>query len=609
MFSNKTFLLISTVVIVSLYSCNKDYYSVGIELYNNQFNNLKSKTFPIFSYQESFDKVQTNNLSSLHLGIYEDNFFGQISSSFISQLDISSIGNFGDFSQELEFEGSLTDIRVILEDEQITSVYLDLPFFNNTNDSDNDGVIDLYDVDPVNSSSDSDNDGLSDIEELRAGTNPLSSDTDNDGIIDSQDTETVGYNPDSKVYEIDSIFGNENGEFDLKVYELTYFLNNLDPSNNFESSKEYFSNDDFFNEGFYGEKLHDDRVKLNFDEISVFFNEDDPVTEDINELNEVNYFETPRIRVPLDKEFFQQLIIDKEGSEELAKQSSFNNYFKGLIVKSDNFSDNLYMMLDLLNARVVINYDYNYYNANGTDDVTDDFIERRDKTAVIPFGGVSINLFDHNGYSQEITDQINLSKENIDANKIYLNGSKFISKIKLFSDNNTISEDLNLFKENDLLINEANIVLYLDKAIHGTSDAYLPKRLYLYSYDNGEPIEDYNKDLSVDFSPFSRNTDKYLFGGFLQYDSSNNPVSYKFDVTNHVSNIIRYDSLNIDLGLTVTSDIDNTFSRKGYLSSSKTITIPDASVSFPFPVALFGSNPDQQNMSKRLKLEVLYTEY
>jgi len=225
MFSNKTFLLISTVVIVSLYSCNKDYYSVGIELYNNQFNNLQSKTFPIFSYQESFDKVQTNNLSSLHLGIYEDNFFGQISSSFISQLDISSIGNFGDFSQELEFEGSLTDIRVILEDEQITSVYLDLPFFNNTNDSDNDGVIDLYDVDPVNSSSDSDNDGLSDIEELRAGTNPLSSDTDNDGIIDSQDTETVGYNPDSKVYEIDSIFGNENGEFDLKVYELTYFLN------------------------------------------------------------------------------------------------------------------------------------------------------------------------------------------------------------------------------------------------------------------------------------------------------------------------------------------------------------------------------------------------
>ena len=168
--------------------------------------------------------------------------------------------------------------------------------------------------------------------------------------------------------------------------------------------------------------MHDGRVKLDFNEISVFYNEDDPATEEINELNEVNYFETPRIRVPLDIDFFQQLIINKEGSDELAKKSSFNNYFKGLIVKAENFSDNLYMLLDLSNARIVINYDYNYYNANGTDDVTDDIIERKMKTSSIPFGGVSINLYDHTGYSQEIVDEINLSKENNTSKKIYLNG-------------------------------------------------------------------------------------------------------------------------------------------------------------------------------------------
>ena len=136
MFLKKVNLLIPILILVSLSSCNKDYYSVGIELYDNQFSDLKSKIFPVFSYQESLDKVQTNNLSSLHLGRYNDNFFGQINSSFISQLDISSIGDFGDFSQEQENEGSLTDIRVMVEDEQITSVYLDLPFYNNTNDSD-----------------------------------------------------------------------------------------------------------------------------------------------------------------------------------------------------------------------------------------------------------------------------------------------------------------------------------------------------------------------------------------------------------------------------------------------------------------------------------------
>ena len=76
-----------------------------------------------------------------------------------------------------------------------------------------------------------------------------------------------------------------------------------------------------------------------------------------------------------------------------------------------------------------------------------------------------------------------------------------------------------------------------------------------------------------------------------------------------VSNIIRHDSLNIDLGLTITSDIDNVFLRKGFISPTKTVIIPESSVSYPFPVALFGSNPEPQNISKQLKLEVLYSEY
>jgi len=37
--------------------------------------------------------------------------------------------------------------------------------------------------------------------------------------------------------------------------------------------------------------------------------------------------------------------------------------------------------------------------------------------------------------------------------------------------------------------------------------------------------------------------------------------------------------------------------------------LPSSSLSLPFPVALFGSSPDQANLSKRIKLEVLYTEY
>ena len=231
-------------------SCNKDYYSVGIDLFEQEFQNLKSETFPIFSYQESLEKVQTNNLSNVHLGSFNDDFFGNTNSSFISQLDVSLLQTFGDYNQVQENEGSLDDIRVINEEETLTAVYLDLPFFNNTNDSDGDGVIDLYDSDPQNIESDSDGDGLSDIIEFEAGTNPLSNDSDGDGILDPNDTDSSSYNVEQQVYEIDSVFGNRSAEFDLKVYELTYYLSTLDPANNFESSKAYFSDDDFYEQGF-----------------------------------------------------------------------------------------------------------------------------------------------------------------------------------------------------------------------------------------------------------------------------------------------------------------------------------------------------------------------
>ena len=591
-------------------SCNKDYYSVGIDLFEQEFQNLKSETFPIFSYQESLEKVQTNNLSNVHLGSFNDDFFGNTNSSFISQLDVSLLQTFGDYNQVQENEGSLDDIRVINEEETLTAVYLDLPFFNNTNDSDGDGVIDLYDSDPQNIESDSDGDGLSDIIEFEAGTNPLSNDSDGDGILDPNDTDSSSYNVEQQVYEIDSVFGNRSAEFDLKVYELTYYLSTLDPANNFESSKAYFSDDDFYEQGFYGKTLHDDSVNLNFDEIPVFYTEDDPATEE-DELSQVNFYETPRLRVPLDVNFFQRTFINLEGSEKFVNQANFNNFFKGLIVRAENFTDDLYMMLDISNSRIVLEYDYNSYNINGTyNDVSDDTIETKKASSVIPLGGVTINIYDHENFDPKILAEVNTSAKNLPSEKIYLNGSKFISKLKLFSNDNSVSDELKSFMSKDVLINEANIVLHLDEEMSKSNSKTLPERLYIYSYDNGSPIEDYNKDFSIDYTTTSLNMNKFTFGGLLQYDSNDNPTSYKFNITNHVSNIVRNDSLNIDLGLTTMSNIDDVFTLKnGYLPNMKKILLPSSSLSFPFPVSLFGSSPDQSNISKRLKLEILYTEY
>ena len=602
----RTFILL--LYFTFIISCNKDYYSVGIEIFDQQFNDLKSKTFPIFSYQQSLDKVQTNNISSVQLGTFNDKFFGITNSGFISQLDVFSLQTFGDFNQDQEIEGSPSDVRVINEEEQLIGVYLDLPFFNNTNDTDGDGVIDLYDVDSSNPESDSDNDGISDITELRAGLNPLSSDSDNDGINDSNDDDNSTYNSESQVYEIDSVFGNRNASFDLKVYQLTYYLSTLDPNDNFESTKEYFSNDNFYQKGYYGKTLHDEKVTLSFDEIPVLFQEDDPTTEP-DELTQVNYFETPRIRASLDISFFQRYIMNLEGSDKLTNQANFNNYFNGIIVKAENFSDDLFMSLDISNARIVLEYDYNFYNTNGTDDISDDIIERKKKVNTIPLGGVTYNIHEHNGFSQNIKNEIIASDDDIPSEKIYLNGTKFVSKLKLFSNDNSISSELKKFKANDILINEANIILHIDNNIHMSNYEFLPKRLYLYSHRDGEPIDDFNKDFSINYNPKAVNANKFLFGGLLQYDSNNLPTSYKFNITNHISNIVRYDSLNIDLGLTTTYNVEDTSLKNGYFANQNKIILPSSSIALPFPVALFGSNTNEINISKKLKLEIIYTEY
>ncbi len=595
------------IFLILISSCNKDYYSVGIELYDDQFRDLKSKTFPIFSYQESLDKVQTNNISSLHLGTFNNDLFGRTNSGFISQLNISSLQSFGLYSQEQEIEGS-TDVTVINENEKLTGVYLELPFFNNTNDSDADGVIDIYDVDPLDPLSDSDNDGIDDITELRAGLNPLSNDSDNDGVLDPNDSDNEGYNTTAQVYEIDSIFGNRSASFNLKVSELTYYLSDLDPGNNFESQKEYFSDDDFYNRGFYGETLHDGKITLNFDEIPVLYSEDDPTTEE-DELSQVNYFDTPRLRVPLNINFFQRRFINQEGSDKLTDQATFNHYFKGLIVKAEKFSDDLYMSFDIFNSRIVFEYDYDFYNTNGTDDISDDIIETRKTSSTVSLGGISYNLYEHLNISDSILSSLSSSNDNLSSDKIYLNGTKFVSKLKLFSDDNSISSSLQEFKDKDILINEANIILHLDQQIYNSNYDFLPNRLYLYSYDDGFPIEDYNKDFSINYNPSAVNANKFLFGGLLQYDANNKPTSYKFNITNHVSNIVRHDSLNIDLGLTTTSNVEDISLKNGYLYNKQKLTLPSSSVSLPFPVSIFGSSPNQKDLSKQLKLEVLYTEY
>ena len=608
-FIRKIFYFASLAIFLT--SCNKDYFTVGSELFNGEFEDLNSIVFPVFSYQESTVKVATNNLPNVHLGKYNDDYYGALESSFVSQLDISYLPIFGDFSQQQEQEGSEIDIRVINEEEVLYAVYLDIPFFNNRNDSDTDGVIDLYDVDPNNSSSDSDLDGISDIDELRAELNPLSNDSDGDGILDPDDDDNSGYDSQRRVYEIDSIYGNRNASFDLKVYELTYYLHHLDIENNFEYNAQYFSDQDFYANGFSGQVLHDDNINLNLEEVPILYYQDDPETTVI-ETGQVEYYESPRIRVPLNVEFFQRRLMNFEGLDQLKNADNFNHHLRGLIVKADNFSDDLYMLLDIYNAQVVLEYNYNWYNSMGTVTTDDDVIERRKKSNAMPFGGVYVNHYSYQDPNEKVQQVISSSEEGTPSNRIFLQGPRLTSRIKLFAENEfDLPNVIHELASQDVIINEANLVLNIDKSAHDLSHDLLPNRLYLYSYNNGATLEDYNKDFTIDYNLGSVNANKYVFGGMLEYDSNNKPDRYKFNITNHVNNIINKDSLNIDLGLVVNSNIEDITLRRAFTNpqNNKTL-IPTSVIVSPYSVVLYGSHPnDSISFYKRLSLEILYTKY
>ena len=608
-FIRKIFYFASLAIFLT--SCNKDYFTVGSELFNGEFEDLNSIVFPVFSYQESTVKVATNNLPNVHLGKYNDDYYGALESSFVSQLDISYLPIFGDFSQQQEQEGSEIDIRVINEEEVLYAVYLDIPFFNNRNDSDTDGVIDLYDVDPNNSSSDSDLDGISDIDELRAELNPLSNDSDGDGILDPDDDDNAGYDSQRRVYEIDSIYGNRNASFDLKVYELTYYLHHLDIENNFEYNAQYFSDQDFYANGFSGQVLYDDNINLNLEEVPVLYYQDDPETTVI-ETDQIEYYESPRIRVPLNVEFFQRRLMNFEGLDQLKNADNFNHHLRGLIVKADNFSDDLYMLLDISNAQVVLEYNYNWYNSKGTVTTDDDVIERRKKSNAMPFGGVYVNHYSYQDPNEKVQQVISSSEEGTPSNRIFLQGPRLTSKIKLFAENEfDLPNVIHELASQDVIINEANLVLNIDKSAHDLSHDLLPNRLYLYSYNNGATIEDYNKDFTIDYNLASVNANKYVFGGMLEYDSNNKPDRYKFNITNHVNNIINKDSLNIDLGLVVNSNIEDITLRRAFTNpQNNKMLIPTSVIVSPYSVVLYGSHPnDSISFYKRLSLEVLYTKY
>ena len=584
-------------------SCNKEYNTIGTDFLRSDTFDTNVEYVDVAVKQKRIPPFKSIALPIYQLGKIQDQIFGNRDATFVTQLGLEELNPvFGITSQTKEEEGDDSNILIIKENELVVDAYLDIPFYNNTFDSDGDGVIDEYDVDPFDIYSDSDGDGLADVLERSNGTDPLDPDTDDDGILDNVDTDTINPRQGATVYDIDSLIGNREASFKVKVQELDYFLSTYDPSNNFETFLKYYSNDQVI-ENFTGKVLYDGEVEINTEEI-VIYKEDDPDTDDVDESTQVKERLTPRLRIPIDKDYMQSKIIDMEGNIDLSNQDNFNLYFKGLFLSAYDFSDPLLLILNYADASINIVYEYDRYNRNDTtDDTSDDTIDREEKTFKLNLTGNQINILKQDPLSPEISKALNSNSE--DLKRVYLRGGEGIMmEIDLFDDG-TGNDILGEIKSNGWLINEANLTMYIDKeAIDMSGGIIEPSRLFLYDIESKAPVVDYFIDQSQGQKPKDQ---KAVHSGLIEIDEDRKGIKYKIRISEHVKNIIRNDSLNKKLALVVTSDITNAVNTE-LKNNDELEYIPISSVINPLGTILYGPNPEPINHDKRFRLELFYTE-
>ncbi|MFL2666351.1 MAG: DUF4270 family protein [Flavobacteriaceae bacterium] len=591
------------LIVIFITSCNKDYNTIGINLINNKAFNTSVEEVPVFVKMKKIPPYVVNQIQTFQLGTYKDNVYGKSEVTFMSQLTLEDVSPiFGIFKQNDEINGMEDNIACIPEEETLKDVFLDIPFFTNVDDDDNDGVINLYDVDSTDPESDSDGDGLSDIAEKQTGQNPLNPDTDGDGILDGEDTESKNPDGNATVYEIDSLMGNSTAKFKLKVNELDYYLRAYDPESNFERYQKYYSNNEIAS-NFTGTVLFDDEIEINSKEL-VFWKEDDPETPDEDESEAIKERLTPRIRVSLDKDFFQKKIIDNEGSQDLANNENFKLFIKGLVIKAYDFSDPLLMILNFDEAEVRLVYGYQKYDKKDTpDDTSDDVVEESEETYKLNMAGYKINSFKNDPYPAsiftEVYDTINNPKS------VYLKGGEGVmAEIELFKNDDGI-DILEEIRAKQWLVNEANLSMYIDKEMLSSNGGIIePSRLYLYDIKNKAPVIDYFIDNSSGPKEYMN---KVVHGGLIELDEDDKGLMYKIRISEHIKNVIRKDSTNVRLGLVVSSDISSSMNIEVDTSDLMTF-IPSSTAINPLGTVLIGPSPSAENYSKRMRLNLYYTE-
>ncbi|TRW22847.1 DUF4270 domain-containing protein [Flavobacterium zepuense] len=426
----------------------------------------------------------------------------------------------------------------------------------------------------------------------------------------------------SSTYTLDSIYGDTTNAptFRLSVKKNNFFLRDADASNNSTVAQKYYTSDRALIEGAGGESLLADDAGTAIEGVDFRYSAAEvhrKATPPGGTLKTVENL-APGMFLNLNKSIFQTLIIDAQNSGNLANNNVFKNYFRGIYFKAEQIGDNS-TMAALKFASGVITMRYrDVTRTNGTIVLNDDgTIKYTYKTLLLNLKGNTINFLENTAVQPAYLAAINTSTPITGDSRLYVKGGEGSAAYIDINPNDIESLKALNSTGNGILINEANLVFYVDKAAMAggvNDDITDPLRVFLYDVNNKRPVYDYYTDVtSVNGFPKYQ---KYVYGGIAEYDATDNArvARYKIRITDHINNLVNKDSTNVKLGLVVTESITitgNSAVKTPFNAGTQQVqAVPAASVMHPFGTVLFGNNipVGDPNYDKRLKLEVYYTK-
>jgi hypothetical protein len=271
-------------------------------------------------------------------------------------------------------------------------------------------------------------------------------------------------------------------------------------------------------------------------------------------------------------------------------------------------------------------------------------LERVSKSFPLNFNGNTISLLEN---SNENLDYLNAANSAQEASRLYLKGGegatavidlfgstdlKGYIKNDSFNENlpisptnpkyiltgpNGISDEIDDIKYNGWLINEANLTFYVDNAAMSNFSPATPEaqptepnRIFLYDLTNKKILIDYTFDFTsnANFPKYS----KFIHDGIIQSQNVSDGrgargKKYRVRITNYIRNLIKNDSTNVRLGLSVTENINNVGFSKLRTANSNFSSAPSMSVLSPLGTILYGTSPVVPD-GKKLKLKIYYTK-